>query len=89
MDTNSSKVANQNSIQQKTLKDKIQENPLLNTVEAAEVVGVKPSTLHKLRCTGGGPRFSKAAGIRYRYSDLMEWLDSKTFSNTGEAQAAK
>ncbi len=90
MYTNSSKVANQNSIQQKNLMDKIQDNPLLNTVEAAEVVGLKPGTLNKMRMFGGGPRFVKCGGsVKYRFLDLQGWLNSRTFSNTSEAQAAK
>ena len=50
--------------------------PLLNTREAARLLGVKPSTLEKWRNTGGGPIFIKVGvrTIRYAREDLEAFL---------------
>lgn len=45
--------------------------------DAADRLGVQPSTLANWRWSGGGPRYLKVGGrIRYRLCDLAEWLDS-------------
>jgi predicted DNA-binding transcriptional regulator AlpA len=61
---------------------------LLDTTAAAEVLGVKPDTLVAWRHRGGGPKFVSVGprAIRYRWSDLMEWMDSRVFSNTIQAK---
>lgn len=53
--------------------------------EAAEVVRLSTSTLCKLRCNGGGPKFIRAGRkILYRRADLVAWLEAKTFGSTSE-----
>lgn len=53
--------------------------------EVADFLGVTPAALAQLRYTGKGPRFIKISGrgVRYRWSDVREWLDSQTFARTG------
>lgn len=67
-------------------------NRLLNTKQAADLLGVTPHTLEQWRWLGKGPKFLKSPGkpgvtrglgtgmVRYRESDLWEWL--------GEPQAS-
>ena len=51
--------------------------------DAADRLGVQPSTLANWRWTGGGPRYLKVGGrVRYRLFDLAEWLDARARSST-------
>lgn len=52
---------------------------VLRTPEAARFVGLSPSTLEKLRRTGGGPKFIKLARrvVVYRVEDLRAWLTER------------
>jgi predicted DNA-binding transcriptional regulator AlpA len=67
-------------------------SPLLTTPQAAHFLGLKPNTLEKFRIVGGGPIFFKLTPrcVRYRTSDLLEWVESKartsTSDNGGEAK---
>ena len=46
-------------------------DPLLSTSAAAECLGLSPSFLNKLRCTGGGPRYVKLGRrVLYPKADL-------------------
>jgi len=54
--------------------------------EAAERFGVQRSTLDNWRWSGDGPPFIKVGGrVRYRLSDLADWLDARTRSSTSDA----
>lgn len=57
---------------------------LMITKEAAEYLRLSSSTLNKLRLTGGGPVFVQLAGraIRYRQSDLDEWVAASIATST-------
>ncbi|TCJ37359.1 AlpA family transcriptional regulator [Parafrankia sp. BMG5.11] len=58
---------------------------VLNTAGAAEHTGLAVPTLEKLRCSGGGPVYLKLGrAVRYRASDLDEWLARRTISSTSE-----
>lgn len=58
---------------------------MLNTKEAAAVIGCAPITLAKLRCSGGGPTFLKIGrSVRYSRTDLDDWLATKRRSNTSQ-----
>jgi len=58
---------------------------LLCTKEAARLLGLHHNTLCKWRIRGVGPRFIKAGNtVRYRRSDIEEWLQSRTYENTTE-----
>lgn len=52
---------------------------------AAEYVGSSKSTLAKLRLRGGGPAFCRIGrAIRYRRTDLDEWLLSTSRRSTSD-----
>lgn len=58
---------------------------ILTVSEAAQYLGLAQSTLNKWRCFGDGPRFLKLGkAIRYRKSDLDEYLSLKTACHTSE-----
>lgn len=58
---------------------------ILDTPAAAKFVGLSYSTLTKLRLTGGGPRFLKLGrSVRYRTTDLAEWLADKARMSTSD-----
>jgi hypothetical protein len=62
----------------------------LTTEEAAAYTGYAPSTLEKLRCVGGGPRFIKRPGgrrILYDIADLEAWLLPGRRGSTSEKVA--
>lgn len=46
----------------------------IDTVKAAEFLGLSPKTLNKLRCVGGGPEYHKLGRcVRYTREDLERW----------------
>jgi hypothetical protein len=51
----------------------------LATHEAAAVLGVRPDTLVKWRMFGRGPLYEKYCSklIRYKYGDLLSWLEAQ------------
>lgn len=53
---------------------------LVDEHEAARILGCRPRSLAHWRKTGIGPRFLRIAGrsVRYRYSDLVRWIEEKT-----------
>lgn len=65
------------------------DKPFLGTAEAADYLGLKRCTLEAWRCRGGGPRFAKfGRAVRYRLTDLDDWIESRTRENTIEQGAA-
>jgi predicted DNA-binding transcriptional regulator AlpA len=62
-------------------------DPLLTVEESAGVLRVSPHTLDKWRTYGGGPRYTRVGRrIRYRSSDLSQFIDSRTqVSTSGNA----
>lgn len=54
--------------------------PLLTEKEAAPILGVNVKTLQNWRWRGIGPSYIKASAkhVRYRLSDLNDFLNSKT-----------
>lgn len=59
---------------------------LYDVIAAAEHCGLSVSTLNKLRCTGGGPKFLKITGaaVRYDPKDLDAWIASRRRGSTSE-----
>ena len=57
---------------------------ILRTVEAAEYVGLSPSTLEKLRSKNVGPPFIRLGGraVGYDLRDLDAWLDGQRHQST-------
>lgn len=62
---------------------------LLTQREAADLLGVKESTLERWRFIGAGPRFVKLNGrlVRYQRSALLDYCTSCTRSSTHERAA--
>lgn len=62
---------------------------LLSRNEAAEYLGVKPQTLSVWATTGryNLPYIKVGRSVRYRQSDLDEFLLARTVTNTGELMA--
>ncbi len=61
---------------------------LLTSKAAADFLGYSPHSLQYWRCYGGGPPFQRHRGrsIRYRYGDLLAWIDSHgTFRSTSQS----
>lgn len=59
---------------------------MMRTEEAATFVGLSPSTLNKLRLTGGGPDYIKLGkSVVYDPADLDAWLASNRRSSTSVA----
>jgi hypothetical protein len=66
-----------------------QERQFLTTVEAAEILGLKPRTLEALRVDGTGPRYykmgpGKRARVVYTRGDLDDWVAQFAFRSTSE-----
>jgi len=58
---------------------------LLSQSEAARLLRLSERTLERLRVAGGGPQFVKAGrSVRYRQSDIEEWISARVVSNTSE-----
>ena len=59
---------------------------ILTEDQAAQFTKFSPKALSKWRCVGGGPKFIKVSSraIRYRKSDLTNWLSSLTVSTTSQ-----
>jgi excisionase family DNA binding protein len=62
---------------------------MLTSHEAADYLRLSKRTLERLRVSGFGPKFVKCGrSIRYRQSDLEEWIVSRTVGSTSERPAA-
>jgi hypothetical protein len=57
---------------------------LLTANEAAEFLRLKPSTLAKLRCVGGGPKYLRRGRCLYPLHELEAWIKDRTVSSTAE-----
>jgi predicted DNA-binding transcriptional regulator AlpA len=61
---------------------------VLHATDAAKVVGLSESTLAKLRLNGNGPAYCKLGRrVVYRPDDLDRWLQSRTTTDTTDANA--
>ena len=67
------------------MSNRLAVEPTFDTIAAAELLGIKPSTLEVWRCKGSGPRFVKlGTRVVYRLHDLTDFLDSRTRSSTAD-----
>jgi Helix-turn-helix domain len=57
---------------------------LLTSTEAAEFLRLKPSTLAKMRCVGGGPKYLRRGRCLYPLDELVRWIKARTVANTAE-----
>ena len=60
---------------------------LLNTPQAAALLGISPNTLKLWRHKGRGPQFVKLgdspqSGVAYDEADVLAWRDSRKFGST-------
>lgn len=53
---------------------------LLTEDEAAQLLNVSSKTLRNWRSTGRGPAYSKLPSIRYKMSNLSDFVDSSEIS---------
>ena len=61
---------------------------VLDATGAAKVVGLSESTLAKLRLNGNGPAYCKLGRrVLYRPDELERWLQSRTTTDTTDANA--
>ncbi len=62
---------------------------VVDTEGAAEHVGLATNTLEKMRVSGQGPRYCKLGrAVRYRVSDLEDYLAERVVQSTSERAAA-
>jgi predicted DNA-binding transcriptional regulator AlpA len=51
---------------------------LLTDVQVAEIVGLAPATLRKMRLASGGPPFRKiGSAVRYELHEVEAWIRSR------------
>ena len=61
---------------------------ILTTQEAAQYVRLGKPTLERYRVTGNGPHFALLGrAVRYRKSDLDDWLASRLVRSTSQKVA--
>lgn len=63
--------------------------PLMTRVEAAAYLGITPAALAQHASRGTGPQYAKLSGraVRYRVSDLDDWVESKLRDSTSNPAA--
>jgi predicted DNA-binding transcriptional regulator AlpA len=62
---------------------------LLTQRETAVVLRLSERTLERLRASGLGPKFVRCSKrIRYRQSDVEEWIASRVVGSTSEERRA-
>lgn len=59
---------------------------LINTRQAATVLGLSARTLEHYRTSGGGPNFIQVSPrcVRYRRADLDAWIDGRIRRSTAD-----
>lgn len=70
-------------------KSELNPSDWVRTPSASAYVKYSPSTLAKLRCSGGGPRYSKLGPriVVYRVKDLDDWLAARSRQSTSDLNA--
>ena len=65
-----------------------EDQPFMDTREAAALLGLSPSTLARYRTTGEGPWYCKLVGcVRYRRHDLEAWAAARRVCRNGGVRA--
>lgn len=69
-----------------TLKTDTNQPTLVNEREAASILCYSVRALQNWRHRGGGPLFVKVSSrsIRYRRSDLTQWVEDRIVANTSQ-----
>ncbi len=67
-------------------KEKNTVDDFKDTEAAAAYLNLQPGTLEAWRCRGGGPKFIRlsARAIRYRQSDLDEFVKERVKTSTSQ-----
>ena len=62
------------------------DDELLTTEEASRFLKLRPNTLEIWRLKGIGPKFYRISGrtVRYRLSDLMEFVENSVRTSTSD-----
>lgn len=62
------------------------DRPLATANELCAYTGMTPAQAAQHRYRGTGPRFIRLTGrqVRYRWSDIQEWLDRRTVTRADE-----
>ena len=68
------------------------EDRLMNTVEAASLLGIRPGTLRIWRVHGKGPNYIRLgdtlkAQVRYRRTVVERWIAARGFASTAQETA--
>ena len=64
--------------------------PLIRETEAARILDVSPMTLRHWRSAGTGPSYVKIGGrVRYRTSDLDDWIEAQVIAPAGERSSRR
>lgn len=67
-------------------KTRTERQPLATIREVAEYLGLTPNALYCMRRRGTGPRGSMVGReLRYRWSDVEQWLDRRSGESAGSA----
>ncbi|MDT2004561.1 DNA-binding protein [Rhodococcus opacus] len=63
---------------------------LATDAEFCEFAGLTKGQSAQLRYLGSGPKFVKVTGrqVRYRWSDIEDWIDSRTQTRTDDRPGA-
>ena len=65
-----------------------EDQPFMDTREAAALLGLSPSTLARYRTTGEGPLYCKLGGcVRYRGNDVEAWAADRRVGGNGGVRA--
>lgn len=66
--------------------ERVRAGGLIDEVAAAELLGLAPSTLRNMRCSGGGPPFTRVGdrSIRYDPRDLEKWISARRVNSTSQ-----
>ena len=65
-----------------------EDQPFMDTREAAALLGLSPSTLARYRTTGEGPWYCKLGGcVRYRGNDVEAWAAERRVGRNGGVRA--
>ncbi|AML50929.1 helix-turn-helix transcriptional regulator [Falsihalocynthiibacter arcticus] len=61
-------------------------NRLMDEKEAASLICYSVRALQNWRHRGGGPKYVRVSSrsIRYAYSEVMEWIDTRRVANSSQ-----
>ncbi len=86
---NNDRYESQRNIPKTKISEILAVETYLTTIQAALILTLSPRTLERMRVEGGGPLFYKAgpgkrSRVLYSKSDLIKWLEARSFGSTSE-----